>query len=58
MNTVEESHFQILDPFIREEHRCVQCGKKLTIFIAYIPKMGEACMDCYIQAAKKDEAGI
>jgi hypothetical protein len=36
--------------------RCLKCGKKLTNYIAYIPNFGEACMDCYIQAAKKDEA--
>jgi hypothetical protein len=35
--------------------RCVKCGEKLTSFIAYIPSRGEACMDCYIEAAKKDE---
>jgi L-lactate utilization protein LutB len=39
---------------LKEELRCIKCGKKLTYFAAYIPSMGEACMDCYIEAAKKD----
>jgi hypothetical protein len=39
---------------LKEEPRCIKCGKKLTYFAAYIPSMGEACMDCYIEAAKKD----
>jgi hypothetical protein len=41
---------------LNEELRCINCGKKLTYFVAYIPSKGEACMDCYIEAAKKDEA--
>jgi hypothetical protein len=57
MEIVEESRIRTMDPLGREEHRCIKCGKRLISFIAYIPKMGEACMDCYIQAAKKDEAG-
>ncbi len=39
----------------KEEQRCIKCGKKLTYFVAYIPSMGEVCMDCYTEAAKKNE---
>ena len=53
---IVEEKLHIANPaYLREKHRCIKCGKKLTSFIAYIPSMGEACMDCYIEAAKKDE---
>jgi hypothetical protein len=55
MNVVEENHHITNRTYTKEEHRCIKCGKKLTSFIAYIPSMGEACMDCYIEAAKKSE---
>jgi hypothetical protein len=55
MNIVEENHYITNHTYPKEEHRCIKCGKKLTSFIAYIPSRGEACMDCYIEAAKKDE---
>jgi hypothetical protein len=38
-----------------KEQICTKCGKNLTHFIAYIPSIGEACIDCYNEAAKKDE---
>ena len=38
------------------EQRCLKCDKKLTFFVAYIPSLGEACMDCYVEAAREDEA--
>jgi hypothetical protein len=38
------------------EQRCFKCDKKLAFFVAYIPSLGEACMDCYVEAAKNDEA--
>jgi hypothetical protein len=37
------------------EHRCLKCGRELGSVVAYIPSLGEACLDCYIIAAKKDE---
>jgi recombinational DNA repair protein (RecF pathway) len=40
-----------------EPSKCSQCGTNLTTFAAYIPGKGEACMKCYIEAAKKEEAG-
>jgi NMD protein affecting ribosome stability and mRNA decay len=44
--------------YLKEEPRCIKCGKELTYFAAYIPSMGEACMDCYIEAAKNDAGNI
>ena len=41
-----------------EEQKCTNCGTKLTYFIAYIPSLGKACMNCYIVAAKKEEANF
>ena len=56
MNVIKENHYITNHTYAKEEHRCIKCGKKLTSFIAYIPSVGDACMDCYIEAAKKDEA--
>ena len=42
----------------KESSSCLKCSKKLTFFIAYIPSIGDACMDCYIEAAKIDEANV
>ena len=57
MDIVEEEYFKHIDQSDETQHLCIKCGKKLIKFIAYIPTMGEACMDCYIEAAKDDEAG-
>jgi NMD protein affecting ribosome stability and mRNA decay len=57
MDIVEEQYITQIDQSDREQHLCIKCGKKLRKFIAYIPTMGEACMDCYIEAAKDDESG-
>ena len=47
---------RITSPAYKEaKNRCLECGKELTSFIAYIPSMGEACMECWVEAAKKDE---
>jgi hypothetical protein len=54
---MEEQIITTIDQSDGEQHICIKCGKKLIKFIAYIPTMGEACMDCYIEAAKNDEAG-
>jgi NMD protein affecting ribosome stability and mRNA decay len=56
MNIVGENLSMTNHTHQKEEQRCIKCGKKLTFFIAYIPSVGEVCMDCYIEAAKKDEA--
>ncbi len=55
MNIVEEQYPKYIDQQGAQQHICIKCGKKLIKFIAYIPAIGEACMDCYIEAAKKDE---
>ena len=34
---------------------CSKCGTTLTVFIAYIPEKGEACMECYVDFMRKDE---
>ncbi|MCX6655530.1 MAG: hypothetical protein NTY03_10490 [Candidatus Bathyarchaeota archaeon] len=57
MDITEEEYISHIDEFDGTQHLCIRCGKKLIKFIAYIPAMGEACMDCYIEAAKYDEAG-
>jgi hypothetical protein len=57
MDVIEEQYITHIDQFDGEKHLCIKCGKKLIKFIAYIPAMGEACMDCYIEAAKEDESG-
>ena len=57
MDIVEEEYFTHIDQSDGAQHLCIKCGKKLIKFIAYIPAMGEACMDCYIETAKDDEAG-
>jgi hypothetical protein len=33
----------------------MKCGEPLTYFIAYIPKLGEACMKCFIEYEIEDE---
>jgi hypothetical protein len=41
--------------FQKKVAKCTICGVDLIEFIAYVPGKGEACMFCYIKAAKKDE---
>jgi NMD protein affecting ribosome stability and mRNA decay len=53
---VEENLYITNLKYQKETHSCTKCGKQLTFFIAYIPSVGDACMDCYIEAAKIDEA--
>jgi hypothetical protein len=55
MEIMEENPYTTNSIYQEEKHRCLKCGKKLTSFIAYIPLRGEACMDCYIEAAEEDE---
>ena len=31
------------------EKKCIDCGVKLTDFVAYIPGKGDACLKCYIK---------
>jgi len=33
----------------------MKCGEPLKSFIAYIPNLGETCMECYIEYAINDE---
>ena len=35
--------------------KCMKCGEPLKYFIAYIPKVGEACMKCYKEYAIENE---
>jgi NMD protein affecting ribosome stability and mRNA decay len=56
MTNIEEQSITTGYPSSNVAQRCLECGKKISIFIAYIPNLGEVCMDCYVEAAKKDEA--
>jgi hypothetical protein len=35
--------------------KCKKCKKELTYFKAYIPNLGEVCMNCYIEYAQEME---
>jgi len=35
--------------------KCKKCKKELTYFKAYIPNLGEVCMNCYIEYAQEIE---
>jgi len=56
LEIVEENLYITNHTYPKETHSCTKCGKQLMFFIAYIPSVGDACMECYIEAAKKDEA--
>ena len=55
MNVVEGILGMINHMSPRVGQRCLKCDEKLTFFVAYIPSLGEACMDCYVEAARKVE---
>ena len=55
MNVVEGILGMINHMSPKVGQRCLKCDKELTFFVAYIPSLGEACMDCYVEAARKDE---
>ena len=55
MEVIEGQFIKYIDQFDGKQHMCIKCGKRLIKFIAYIPAIGEACMDCYIKYAQDME---
>jgi len=56
MDVYQENQYLTNRTYPKVEERCAKCGKKLTFFIAYIPSIGKACMNWYVEIAKEDEA--
>ena len=42
----------------KEVSRCGKCQKPLKDFATYIPDIGEVCMECWVEYAKKDEGEL